>query len=744
MQGIRSRRIALAAWFVAATVLTFAPGEVSAQDAAATATAVEESLERCSKLVEKGKWKAARSAYGKLFEAHPRHPLIVAQAGAIEQDLQRCEFNADWKLPTGKELFGGATWKFSHRSRKLEIWPKSIADERYFRRSGAAYLLDVVWEGDVKMELSPHVPVAAVMCWDVEKRGGYRLVPGYCKDHGGSISFQDRAIHRIDPQGEKELFRRAQGPETPERVPLEFIRKGNRLRMKWNYKDIGKGSDGTYKRGYVGVFADLPPKGGDQEARRRRDYAASRISAVKVDGTVAKDHYDRVLSAYRTKAFEAWLKKGYDRTTVLPDWLASPPKPRLPAEVFVLPSDAGPEPHLARNLVGWFLEGDWARFNGGMRQSSSLPPSTRTFMIGLRALATREWAQAADLFRKLAQLDPAFAPADVFLARALIPMRDFEGARAALARAEKSSAAYPPILETRALLAYWTNDYDGAHAALREATLRGYQPAELRWMRERVARFQRGPTWASPNEHSTKHFTVTSDQSKELCRDLAKMLEASLTAFAGNFEQVLDRERSQVYVFSTEAAYLKYLEGIEVSLSGSAGVYLPWAQQIVLWVPEDRTALRRTARHEAFHQYMDNLVDNSPHWFDEGNAEYYEISGYEGGFLKTGKVHDAHAQLLRRTGRVKRLRSLSKLLRMDGAAFWKDRELTYAQSWALVQFLRHPPDAETAKRYRGRMKSYLDALRAGKTRDEAFEAVFAADIETLEVEYKLFIENLCQ
>jgi hypothetical protein len=190
------------------------------------------------------------------------------------------------------------------------------------------------------------------------------------------------------------------------------------------------------------------------------------------------------------------------------------------------------------------------------------------------------------------------------------------------------------------------------------------------------------------------------------------------------------------YVFSDKRGYLAYAGGIGVDLHGSAGAYMPRLRQLVLWVPDDRTSLWKTTKHEGFHQYLHNFVADAPRWFNEGHAEYYEISGYEGGFLRTGKINTYHVETLQEETAA--LTPLKSLLRMDGSEFWEGADLHYPQSWALVQFLRHPPKDT----YKGLIDTYFALLREGKSGDAAYNTVFKKQIKQMEADYLDFIDSL--
>ena len=201
------------------------------------------------------------------------------------------------------------------------------------------------------------------------------------------------------------------------------------------------------------------------------------------------------------------------------------------------------------------------------------------------------------------------------------------------------------------------------------------------------------------------------------------------------------RRKSTVYVFATEAGYLRYAGDVQKDLEGSAGAYDPRTRELVLFVPDQDAGFVHTVRHEGFHQFVHSALPEIPIWFNEGCAEFF-AAGTKGRFsarITPGAVH---------LGRLRRLRSslkanvdftpLNKLLVMDHRTFMKKAGLHYAQAWAIVHYLR--------KGDRGRMEEvfddYVNALRKGASAEEAYNQVIAPIRVRLERQYLEHVRTL--
>ena len=136
-------------------------------------------------------------------------------------------------------------------------------------------------------------------------------------------------------------------------------------------------------------------------------------------------------------------------------------------------------------------------------------------------------------------------------------------------------------------------------------------------------------------------------------------------------------------------------------------------------------------------------MQDAPHWFNEGLAEYFGIAEM------TAKEY-RYGQLPKSTpSRLSNIRdalsgqfpfqpfSLSELLRADSQRWGQHTAVNYAHAWSVCHFFGSSP--------RGRriLRDYFKALRRGLTIDACYEEVFGSlDIEALERSWRAYVGKL--
>ncbi len=135
------------------------------------------------------------------------------------------------------------------------------------------------------------------------------------------------------------------------------------------------------------------------------------------------------------------------------------------------------------------------------------------------------------------------------------------------------------------------------------------------------------------------------------------------------------------------------------------------------------------------HEYAHYLNKQSgriryPRWYEEGHAEYLSHSRlHEQAFeyAMTPKQHVATLHFVQWLpySQVLETSDTTLLGPVEGAMF-------YAQSWLLVHYLHSGDTSERS--LQGKMRAYANAVSRGQTHVEAFERVFAIDLEELEQE----------
>jgi tetratricopeptide (TPR) repeat protein len=142
--------------------------------------------------------------------------------------------------------------------------------------------------------------------------------------------------------------------------------------------------------------------------------------------------------------------------------------------------------------------------------------------------------------------------------------------------------------------------------------------------------------------------------------------------------------------------------------------------------------------HEYSHLLLSSVFAHAPLWFNEGLAEYFStFEVADGGRrVRIGKPLERHVELLRE----RRLR-LSQLFAIgpDSKEYTRDgieRELLYAQSWALMHYARHADQRRFAS-----LELLARRLADGEDVDESVRATYAMGVETLDTEVQGYIRK---
>ncbi|MGQ5701338.1 hypothetical protein ACUJ46_04710 [Sandaracinobacteroides sp. A072] len=133
----------------------------------------------------------------------------------------------------------------------------------------------------------------------------------------------------------------------------------------------------------------------------------------------------------------------------------------------------------------------------------------------------------------------------------------------------------------------------------------------------------------------------------------------------------------------------------------------------------DTAGVRRILLHEVAHHVMFSAgAGDLPPWYLEGYAEYVATAGFTARQVVLGAPVKAHAVWLSRRDWM----PLEKLLAWESSGkSGADTAAFYAQSWLMVHHLMHSPAM------RPKLHSYLEAVRAGEDRVEAFRRHVAKD-----------------
>jgi len=183
-------------------------------------------------------------------------------------------------------------------------------------------------------------------------------------------------------------------------------------------------------------------------------------------------------------------------------------------------------------------------------------------------------------------------------------------------------------------------------------------------------------------------------------------------------------------------------EGLDIN-ERVAGIYLHgWERQYAL-VRLD--ALNTDVYHPdvyapVYHEYIHSLLhvsfDRIPRWLDEGLAEFFAYTRFEGDRMYIGAPpKDTHyTEILDRRVNM----PLAEFV-MKRSAFARDEDdthLFYAQSWALTHFLTFGPGMEGG----ARLNAFMTQLQTGVDQKKAFETVFGP-FEQVQKDYEMYLRK---
>lgn len=244
----------------------------------------------------------------------------------------------------------------------------------------------------------------------------------------------------------------------------------------------------------------------------------------------------------------------------------------------------------------------------------------------------------------------------------------------------------------------------------------------------------------------TNNFTVISNAGQNDIKRVATQLEVFRSVLA----QLLPRARisspvpNTVFLFKDHHSFRPFKPKYKGDTRDNvAGYFLPgWDENQIALTGEVRGINPfEVIFHEYVHYVVNNSVNNTPVWLNEGLAEYYStftILDDEEGKIRIGAPIARHLITLRNQTPP----PLSKLLAVNRSSPEYNESAKagtfYAQSWALVHYLLN--GSKDGRRF-PQLSDFLGRLAAGTPRDEAFKQAFQADYQTIEQELRQYVSK---
>ena len=243
---------------------------------------------------------------------------------------------------------------------------------------------------------------------------------------------------------------------------------------------------------------------------------------------------------------------------------------------------------------------------------------------------------------------------------------------------------------------------------------------------------------------ATRHYQVETDITSEMTRLVAEHMETVGAAYY-NILRAYGRIRIPRFRVRVYRRRFDYLEVVGSRHVNTIGLYVPARKTLYACVGnDDLDRILGVLRHEGWHQFVHEVIENIPPWVDEGLAEYFRFARVEGGKLILGEMPGRDIRMVRGLLQRRQTIPLEELMRIDLRAWNRTlREeprrgsLQYRQSFTLVHFLLHADRG----RYRKYLYRYLNMLEDGVSRERARKRAFGSDLGRLRKAWAAYIRK---
>ena len=259
-------------------------------------------------------------------------------------------------------------------------------------------------------------------------------------------------------------------------------------------------------------------------------------------------------------------------------------------------------------------------------------------------------------------------------------------------------------------------------------------------------------TWVCAQEKAwlevrSPHFRVITNGSDRDARHVARAFEQMRAVFASQFPGfTLEAPAPLLVVAARDEETMKMLlpQMFKARVGSQIGGLFQkgWEREYAVVRLDQVTSDRRNPDTYAtiYHEYTHTLLHTNfrwlPLWLDEGLAEFYAYTRFEGDKMYIGAPSKSHRveMLDFRTPTPLRtfIATRSSISQDEG-----DSQLFYAQAWALTHFLTFGPGMDQGDK----LKKFFNLLMRGTDQVKAFEAVFG-NIEEVDKAYRNYINRI--
>lgn len=225
-------------------------------------------------------------------------------------------------------------------------------------------------------------------------------------------------------------------------------------------------------------------------------------------------------------------------------------------------------------------------------------------------------------------------------------------------------------------------------------------------------------TW---REVQSPHFRVVTDGSERDGRDVAKEFEQMRSVFELRFEHAVLETGAPLLVVAVREPGLHTLAPLFwKNRDRVAGEFFRgWERQYALVRLDSFGDLNQAVVfHEYTHSIMHANVHWLPTWLDEGLAEFYAYTRFQGDHIYVGAPSVRYSHLQKESPIP-----IPEMLAANEGTFFKDarrNDLFYGEAWAMVHYMTFGPDMGGG----AKLDSFMAALEAGTPQEPAFQQAF--------------------
>ncbi len=265
-------------------------------------------------------------------------------------------------------------------------------------------------------------------------------------------------------------------------------------------------------------------------------------------------------------------------------------------------------------------------------------------------------------------------------------------------------------------------------------TFTGIHPVKSALLAAALAILCSAPASASEKELTevrSPNFRVLTDGSEGQGRRVAREFEEMRAVFAIGFPNMRLSGGAPLLIFAVQDE--NAMKAVAPALFRSmpvkpGGIFTPGTEKQFAIVRMDQVA--NGSYEVVYHEYVHSLLHLNfrwlPTWLDEGLADFYGNTRFEGKKIYVGAPTQRVTYLQGRT-----LIPLETLLKVSPYRFYRgdERQIQtfYAESWALVHYTIFGPDMDRGKK----LAHFYNQLQAGENQLKAFREVFG-DLKTVE------------